>query len=58
MPYSMRLKQLLIVFQKFIQNIHSREQRLVNRWKERHQKNDLHSIEKRGRPNLVDNEML
>ena len=38
MLYSMRLKQLLIVFQKFIQNIHSREQRLVNTWKERHQK--------------------
>ena len=26
----MRLKQLLIVFQKFTQNIHSREQRLMD----------------------------
>ena len=30
----------------------------VNGWKERCKKNDLHSIEKRGRPNLVDDEML
>ena len=30
----------------------------VNGWKERCKKNDLHSIGKRGRPNLVDDEML
>ena len=30
----------------------------VNRWKERCKKNDLHSIGKRRRPNLVDDEML
>ena len=29
-----------------------------NGWKERCKKNDLHSIGKRGRPNLVDNETL
>ena len=30
----------------------------VNEWKERCKKNDLHSIRKKGTPNLVDNEML
>ena len=51
----MRLKQLLIVFQTFIQNIHSNKR---YGWKERCKKNDLLSIGKRGRPNLVDDEML
>ena len=30
----------------------------TNGWKERYKKNDLHSIGKRERPNLVDDEML
>ena len=30
----------------------------VNGWKERCEKNDLHSAGKRGRPNLVDDEMV
>ena len=31
---------------------------MVNGWKERYKKNDFHSIGKRGRPNLADDEML
>ena len=42
----MGLKQLLIVFQEFIQNIHLREQQLTDE-KKRFKKNDLHSIGKR-----------
>ena len=30
----------------------------VNGWKERYKKNDLHSVGKRGRPNLVDDLMV
>ena len=37
---------------------YSHKRTTVNEWKERCKKNDLHSIEKRGRPNLADDEML
>ena len=37
---------------------YSLKRTMVNGWKERCKKNDLHSIAKRGRPNLVEDEML
>ena len=50
-------KQLLIIFQRFIQNTHSREQRLMDRKKDA-RKVIFNPLEKRGRPNLVDDVML
>ena len=37
---------------------YSHKRTMVNGWKERSGKKDLHSTGKRGRPNLVDDEML
>ena len=37
---------------------YSQKRTTVYSWKERYKKNDLQSIGKRGRPNLVDDEML